>query len=358
MSSSSPTRRALRTLALATALTAGSCLALTGTANAKTAAHTGHSAGSSVTSGALVKGLYQSAYSERNDVLWATASVGRPPVASSSLLKVDPETLKVKDTVTPPVTDPATGAVEAVYGVAVDDEHNTVWTTNTRDDSVAVYSQRSGEHLATLPGVAHAREVVVDERHDTAWASGFSDGSVVAFDTRTYKEKKRVTVEGSSPAGLTVDERTGTVYATDLNGDQLIGIGRRSTTPRLIPAGDGPISVSLSRDGRTAYTADQTGGTVSVIDLRKGAVSRTVPTGAGALSVATDARSGRVLVANRTAGDVTVVDPRAGAVVETLATGANPNHVQTDEGGAAYVVDKSGAGPGGEDQVHRIRVGR
>ncbi|MEV0320310.1 YncE family protein [Streptomyces sp. NPDC050658] len=352
------TRRIRRTAAVAVALAAGSALALPATANAKAdAGDTSRPAGSTVDSAPLVKGLYQSAYSERNNVLWATSAVGRPPVTTSSLVKVDPRTLKIEATYTPPVTDAGTGAVEAVYGVAVDDEHNTVWTTNTRDNSVAVYSQRTGEHLASLPGVNHAREVVVDEKHDLAWASGFGDGSVVAFDTRTYKEKKRVTVEGASPAGLTVNERTGTAYATDLKNDRLIEITAKSRTPRFIPVGDGPISVALSKDGRTAYTADQAAGALSVVDLRAGAVTKSVPTGAGALSVAADRRSGNVLVANRTPGTLTVVDPRAGAVVETLTTGANPNHVQIT-GDTAYAVDKSGTGPEGQDQVHRIGLGR
>ncbi|MFF9780996.1 YncE family protein [Streptomyces nigrescens] len=325
--------RIRRTAAIVVSLAAGSTLALADTATA----HSGKTSGPAAQSAPVAEGLYQSAYSERNHVLWATSSEGRPPVTNSSLVKVDPRTLEVRATYTPPVTNPETGAVEAVYGVAVDDEHNTVWTTNTRDNSVAVYSQRTGKHLATLPGIKHAREVVVDERHNLAWASGFGDGSVVAFDTRTYKEKKRVTVAGSSPAGLAVNERSGAAYATDLANDRIIEIAPRAKSPRLIPTGDGPLSMALSEDGRTAYSADQAAGTVSVINLRKGAVTKTVPTGAGALAVAADPRSGRVLVANRTTATVTVVDPGKGAVVDTLTTGANPNHVQVAHG-AAFVV--------------------
>ncbi|WP_369207492.1 YncE family protein [Streptomyces sp. PU-14G] len=350
------TCRIRRTAAVAVALAAGSTLTQTATATAAPA-QPAHHRGAHVTSAPLTTGLYQSAYSERNHVLWTTSAVGRPPVTESALLKVDPRTLKVKDTLQPPVTDPATGAVEAVYGVAVDDEHNTVWTTNTRDNSVAVYSQRDGKHLATLEGVEHAREVVVDERHNTAWASGFGNGTLVAFDTRTHQETKRVTVEGSSPTGLAVNERTGTVYAADLDGDRILALSPHAKEPTTIPAGDGPISVALSRDGRTAYTANQEAGTVSVVDLRKGEVTKSVPTGEGTLSVATDPRSGRVLAANRTAGDLSVIDPRRGTVVESLATGPNPNHVTVSRT-AAYVVDKSGSGPAGEDQVHRVRLGR
>ncbi|MEJ8653436.1 YncE family protein [Streptomyces sp. MS1.AVA.3] len=345
--------RMRRTTAIAVSLATGSTLALAGTATA----HSGNPCDSVSSSAPVTKGLYQTAYSERNHVLWATSSVGEPPVTNSSLVKLDPHTLKAEATYRPPVTNPETGAVEAVYGIAVDDEHNTVWTTNTRDNSVGVYSQRTGKRLATLPGVNHAREVVVDEKRNLAWASSFADASVIAFDTRTYKEKKRVTLAGSSPAGMAVDERTGAAYATDFANDRIIEIAPRAKSPRLIPTGDSPLSIALSKDGRTAYSADQAVGTVSVINLRKGAVTKTVPTGAGAKSVAIDPRSGRVLVANRTTATVTVVDPRKGTVVDNLTTGANTNHVHVAHG-AAFVAAKSGLGPEGQDLLHRFPLGR
>ncbi|KWT58977.1 hypothetical protein ADL21_26310 [Streptomyces albus subsp. albus] len=341
--------------ATALAVAAGSVLAVGGTAVAHD--RPAHQPSYRVDTAQLATGLYQSAYSERHHVLWTTTAVGRPPVTQSRLLKVDPKTLKTKAAYTPPVTDQATGAVEAVYGVAVDDEHDTVWTTNTRNNSVAVYNQRTGKHLATLPGVAHAREVVIDKRHDLAWASGFGDGSVVAFDTRTFKEKKRVKVEGAGTAGLAVDTRTGTAYATDLTNDRIIVVSPYKSEPRFIPTGDAPIGIELSADGRTAYTANQAAGTLSVVDLRKGTVTRTVSTGAGAISVAADHRSGRVFVANRGSGTTTVVDPEKGTVLADLATGPNPNHV-TVRRGTAYVVDKSAAGADRVDSVHRISLTR
>lgn len=338
-----------RSAAVVTAAATAGVLAVAAPADAHAATE--------VTTVPLTTGLYQSAYSERGHALWVTSAVGRPPVTTSRLLKVDPGTLEIEATYVPPVTDATTGALEAVYGIDVDDEHGTVWTTNTRNNSVAVYSQRDGSHLASLPNVAHAREVVVDERHDTAWASGYSDGTIVGFDTRTLTEKTRVTVTGSGPAGLAVDERSGTVYAADLANDRIIAVAPGAAEPRFLPAGDGPISVALSKDGRTAYTADQAGGTLSIVDVAAGAVTATVATGAGAISVGTDARTGKVLVANRTAATVSVVDPRSATVTETVAVGANPNHVETRPG-TAYVVDKSGAGADGADQLHRIRVGR
>nr|UDM84217.1 YncE family protein [Streptomyces sp.] len=353
-------RPARRAAATAVPLMAVSALALTGSAFAGDAAETTATADvtdASVTSAPVAPGLYQSAYSERNDVLWATAAVGQPPapVTDSRLVKIDPDTLEVAATYAPRLD--AAGAVEAVYGIDVDDEHNTVWVTNTRSNSVAVYSQKTGKHLATRTEVNHSREIVVDERRDTVWATAFGDGTLVAYDSRTYKEIKRVTVEGAGPTGLTVNERTGTAYAADYTNDRIIEVARGSKTPRLIPTGDGPLSVALSANGRTAYTADQNAGGVSVVDLRKGAVTTSVPTGEGAKSVAVAPRSGRVLVVNRLANSVSVVDPRKGSVVRTVPTAPYPNHVETSADATAFVLDKSGSGPSGEDLLTRIRLG-
>ncbi|MCL6300758.1 hypothetical protein ACFXN2_04670 [Streptomyces kronopolitis] len=59
------------------------------------------------------------------------------------------------------------------------------------------------------PVPVRGRGGAVDKKHHLAWASGFGDGSIIAFDTRTYQEKKRTTVKGATPAGITVNERTG-----------------------------------------------------------------------------------------------------------------------------------------------------
>jgi YVTN family beta-propeller protein len=334
-----------RAVALATAVAAGTAFA---PGIAQAAPKT-----TSVESVALLKGQYQTAFSQRNKALWVTTAVGRT-ATPSAIYKLDPKTLAVESVINPPVVNETTGAVEGVYGIAVDDEYNHLWVTNTRNSTVAVYDQRTGAHLATLPDVAHAREIVVDEKHNTVWASAFGAGTLVAYDSKTLTEKKRVTVTGSGPAGLAVDEKTGTVYATDLTNDQIIEVTPKSDTPVLIPVGDGPISIALSANGKTAYTANQTAGTASVVDLRTGVVTATITTGTGPLSVAVEERSGTVLVANRTSATVSVINAKTTAVVETVAVNANPNHIETANG-YAYLVDKSGAGAAGEDTLFKIK---
>ncbi|MER7665382.1 hypothetical protein [Streptomyces sp. NPDC096193] len=234
-------------------------------------------------------------------------------------------------------------------------EHNTVWTTNTVDNSLAVYSQRTGRHLATVPGVKHPRDVVIDSRHDLVWTAGLEDGSLVTFDARTYQEKKRIIIPGATPAGLAVDTRTGTVLAADLTNSRLIVVRPAAGTPTFVTVGQGAIDVALSTDGTTAYTANQGAGSMSVVDLRAGVVIKEILTGVESLAVANDDRAGHVYVANRGSGTTTAVDPRRGTALAVLPTGTNTNHVVLHRG-TAYVVDKAAGGAAALDSIHRVRT--
>ncbi|MFE9097116.1 YncE family protein [Streptomyces sp. NPDC007264] len=347
-----------RRAVLGAALATGGALATAATASAATPKRP-HAKELSYTvkSAPLAQGLYQVAHSARNDVLWVTRSVGYPPVTQSQLLKVDPRSLEVLAAYTPPVVDENTGELEAVYGVAVDDVRNTVWVSATLANSLAVYSQRTGRHLAVLPGVQHSRDVAIDQVRGLAWCGALLDGSIVAFDLNTYEERRRVTVEGAWPAGVAVDPFTGNVYAADLAKSRLIEVAHGSDQPRMLPAGEGSVDVVLSVDGRTAYTANQTAGSVSVVDLVTGEMKNEIKTGAGTLAVAVDACTGHVFAANKDAGTTTVVDPRRGTLVAEIATGANTDHVILAHG-TAYAVDKAAAGPEAVDSIHRITAVR
>lgn len=302
----------------------------------------------------VVSGLYQSAYSKRNDLVWTASAVGRPPVTVSQITAIDPDTLEVVTTIAPPVTDPATGAVEAVYGIDVDDETNTVWVTLTRNNGVAVYDQRTGEHLATVPNISHAREITVDEKRDLVWVTAVNSGDIVAIDQNTYAEVERIHVEGSRPTGLALHDRSGTVYVADLATAQLIEIKPGSDSIKTYPAGEGAIGVAVSTNGKYAYTANQTAGTLSTINLRTGEETE-APAGAGALSVEDDPRTGDLWVANRTDSNVTVIDDKTLEITHTIPTSTNPNHVNFGKG-RAWVLDKANDGPDEESNLYRISL--
>ena len=106
---------------------------------------------------------------------------------------MDADTLEIEARMTPAAAParvgrdgaPADGGLYAVYGVGVDDVHDTVWVTQSRQNTVAVYRQSDLSLVRQFdPGtVNHARDVVVDPALNKAYASATFEPEVVVFDT-------------------------------------------------------------------------------------------------------------------------------------------------------------------------------
>ena len=304
-------------------------------------------------------GQYQSAYSERNNVLWVTTSAGFPPIQDSALLKVDPNSLSVLASYDAPMINDGTPRREAIYGVAVDDEHNTVWTTVTRENGVAVYSQETGARVhADLGNVNHSRDVVIDEEADRAYVSAnFVDG-IAVFDTNTFARVGTIStgadsrpmslelVGGGDDAVLyTTDLLTGAIYVIDTSAGSVRTINTNG-------AGTSGIAVDTKRN--RAYIANQYDPTgVDVIDLATGAELASIKTPAGTLNAAYDAKNDLVYVVEFHSNKVVVIDAETMKQVGDLQVGNQPNHVTVTDG-TAYVVDKSQGGADWSDQIWKI----
>lgn len=304
-------------------------------------------------------GQYQSAYSERNDALWVTTSAGFPPIQDSALLKVDPNNLSVLASYDAPWINDGDRRREAIYGVAVDDEHNTVWTTTTRENGVAVYSQETGALLHSDRGnVNHSRDVVVDEGADRAYVSAnFTDG-IAVFDTNTYARVGTISL-GADARPMSLDlagsGADAVLYTTDLLTGDIYVIDTSAGSFRTIDTnGAGTSGIAVDTERNRAYIANQYDPTgVDVVDLATGAELASIRTPAGTLNAAYDAKNDLVYVTEFHSNKVVVIDAETMEQVGDLEVGNQPNHVTVADG-TAYVVDKSQAGNEWSDQIWRI----
>lgn len=322
---------------------------------------------------ALDAGLYQTAYSETENAVYVTRAVGRPPVTQSTLTKVDADTLEVVDSVTPAVNEEETKAVNAVYGVDVDDKNGLVWTTNTRDNSVAVYDAETLDLVKQFDaGIAdHARDVAVDEETGKAYVSlpTTEEGVVLEFDG-TDLEAEPTTIELpelSNTVSLDLDQETGALYTVDLGGPHAAKVdtrgGNEVTTYDLGDSVEAASGVTVDTTNGNVWAIDQTTGSAVVVNEESGEVVKTVETGEGALNAKYDAVNDLVYVANRTANNITVYDAATFEQVGDLPAGPDaelgqtPNHVSVDGKGNAFSVNKfapeSGEGAG-KNQLCRI----
>lgn len=317
-----------------------------------------------VASQKLVPGLYQVVFSPRNNALYVTSAVGRPPVKASRLLKLNPETLAIEAQADAlPVSGREDGHVHAVYGVGIDEANGNIWTTNTRDDSVAVYRASDLKLVKQFENgvLPHGRDVVADAAQGKIFASG--SGQIAVFDAKTLaplsviEPRSALRGESFSPASLALDAAKGKLYTVSMSTPEAAVIDTASgAVERIIalPGARSAIGVAVDPEGQRLYVTAQGSDNLLIVDLRDGKVLHDVKTGAGPLNVTFDAVNGLAYVANRGAGTITVVDGN-GRIVANLDGGSYPNHLGTDGKGHVFVVNKSkGSDDPQGDHIRRL----
>lgn len=337
-----------------------------------------------IESASLPDGLYQSAYSPRNNALFVTRAVGRPPISQSEILKLDPNTLEILARVTPPVdntsrTAPAGGpggapaasgpGVYGVYGIGVDDRNGNVWVTNTRQNTVAVYRQADLSLVKQFPNgtVSHSFEAVVDEARNRVYVSAATSNHIAVLNAGTLEFIKTLTVptevraRGTSFGTMTLslDSQNARLYTVSLNTPELAVINTRTNeVERVIalPGAERASGVAWNRVSRQVGVVSQGSDNLLIINPATGEVVHDIPVGAGPLRVEADPASGYFYVSNRGSDSITVVTPE-GRIIANLDGGSFPNHVVADGKGNIFAVNKArGADDARGDFVRRISL--
>lgn len=309
-------------------------------------------------------GLYQSAYSEANKALFVTASVGRPPVRDAHILRLNPQTLAIEASVVPDEADERSG-LYAVYGIAVDDKHGTVWVTNTRQGTVTVYSQKDLSLIKRFENgsIPAGRDVVIDAANNKAYISSPGSGNIYVADTDKLELIGEIAVSSKVPRGsfkpmsLSLDAAAHKLYTVSMGTAEAAVINTTTGTVEqvyAIPGLAGGAGVSInSKDNQLLVTGQNSDG-VFIVDTQTGNVLHQVATGAGALNVVYNPHDGLAYVANRGAGTVTAVNSK-GQVVANLDIGPNVNHISVDKQGNLYVANKAqGENNPRNDQLTRV----
>lgn len=317
-----------------------------------------------ITTESLVPGVYQSAYSPKSNAIFVTSAVGRPPVRESQLLKVDPNTLKITASAKPAAQqDRDDGQVQAVYGVGVDDEHGTVWVTNTRSNTVAVYKQADLSLVKQFENGAapHARDVVIDSNKQRAYVSTPGAPTVAVFDTKTLKALPAIELlsagyERPSPLSLALDAEGGKLYTVSMNTNELfaVDLNKNETAVFALPGALSASGVAIDAKRGHAYVASQGSDNILIVDTKQGKVLHDIEIGAGALNVVFDPTTDVAYAVSRGAGTLTVIQPD-GNILANLNLGSMPNHVSLDGQGNVYAVTKA---QGKDDSLGGDRISR
>lgn len=301
----------------------------------------------------VTPGLYQVAYSAKNKASFVTSAVGRPPVKESELAKIDADSLKILAETTPaaaPKRGDAEAGVFAVYGVGVDDVNDTVWVTNTRQDTVAVYKQSDLSLVKQFaPGtVEHARDVVIDATTGKVYAGSTTTPNIEVFDAKTLEKLDTITVPSSERGAtfsvmsldLDVEARVLVTASNTTNEAAVIDLDSGKASVFKLPGAVTASGVAYDHVEGLLFVTGQGTDNLLIVNAKDGKVLHDVQTGAGALNVTFEPKSRLAYVANRGAGTVTVVDTK-GQIVANLDAGAMPNQLRADGLGNVWAVNKS-----------------
>ncbi|MFT4149260.1 MAG: YncE family protein [Paracoccaceae bacterium] len=337
-------------------------------------------------------GLYQVAYSAASDAVFVASAVGRPPVKQSKLLKLNPETLEILAEITPAEAPmpprpegappapgnapagapPAPGGgqggpqgpgVYAVYGVAVDDANGTVWATNTRQNTVAVYKQSDLSLIKQFePGsVTHSRDVVVDAKNGRAYVSSVGGPGIAVFDTKSLEKLDAIKIQSGvrgeefSAMALDLDAAAGKLVTVSMTTNEAAVIDLASGEVKVLPlaAARGASGIAYDAKDDLLFVASQQSDNLLIVKADTGETVADVEVGAGPLNVAFEPVNRLAYVANRGSGTITVVDT-AGKIVANLDAGTLPNQLRADGKGDVFAVNKSR----GEDDPNGDRLWR
>ncbi len=323
-----------------------------------------------IANGPVARGLYQVAYSKARKALFVTSAVGRPPVKQSALTKLDADTLKVLAQATPGAAparrEGEDGGLFAVYGIGVDDANGTVWVTNSRQNTIAVYRQDDLSLVKQFaPGeVNHARDVVIDEVNGRAYASATRTGNIEVFDTKTLEKLDPIILESTqrgeefSAMALDLDPAGGKLLNVSMSTNEAAVVDLNSGKAKLIPLPGAKSASGVAYDPKEEliFVASQGSDNLLIVKEASGEVLFGVPVGAQPLNVAFEPVSRLAFVATRGAGTITVVNT-SGEIVANLDAGNLPNQLRADGAGNVWAVNKArGENDPTGDNIWRIRA--
>ncbi len=382
---------ALLPLALAAALAAG-CAQQPSTPNATGAAATKAQA-SDVKRQALAKGLYELAYSPRQNAVFVASSGGFGPDAGpSKVLRLNPQTLAVEREI--PLERKA-------FGVTLDDAGGRLYVGNTVDLSVTVVDivnsrvvgvvqleekvkskDKDGKDVERY--ARDLRELAVDPANKRLFLTGHGgaeNGSVLyVVNTETLKVDKVLPGLGNAKApGFAFDAAGQRLFATNLLGE-LITINTRTLeiTQRVKTDAEQPMNIAFDPKSQRLFITDQglenirnyqtksipgfasknPGNRVVVFDANTGKQVQSIATDAGPMGILLDAPRQRLYVTNRAAGVLTVYDSRSYALLQTIQLPTHPNSLALDaKQNVLYVSIKNGEKDpkGSNESVARIQ---
>lgn len=337
----------------------------------------------------LAPGLYELAYSARQDAVFVTSSGGfGEGAAPSKVLRLDPATLAVQAEIALPLKG---------FGVALDEAGGRLYVGHTVDASVSVIDVAANRVIGTIQladkvkakapdgreverAPHHLRELVFDAANHRLYLPGLGmDESVLyVVDTRALKLEKVVPGLGRGATGIALDAQGNRLFVSNLAGqiavvdtvglvvhktfdsgaDQPLNLAYDGATDRLFATDQGLKAIEERRLKAEPGYKPRPGNRVIVLDAASGREIASLPTAEGPVALALDASRQRLYVTSRAGGSVSVFDSASYQPLQTVSLPAHPNSLALDaRANVLYVSVKNGrdAVRGSQESVARVQ---
>jgi YVTN family beta-propeller protein len=274
-------------------------------------------------------------------------------------------------------------------GVAIDTATNTIYVANAGNDTISVLNAKTC-NAGDLSGCAHAPSTVADpEGPGTGIAvNPLTDTIYVANAGSPYPSTAGHTVSvidgatcnastisgcgqilptvtvGYQPVSVAVDQVNDTVYVADpgiASNSNLVSVIDGATcnatttsgcnqVPASITVGTAPFAVLLDTNTQTAYTANNVGASVSVIDIATcnatttsgcGQKTTTIPVGSNPWALTLDQAHHTLFVANNQDDTLSAIDTSTCNATENSSCAQTPPTSQVGDGTQALATDPS-----------------
>jgi len=226
---------------------------------------------------------------------------------------------------------------------------DTLVVLNKSEASASLIDLESGEEVARVPTGEGPHEVAVSPDGSTAVVGNYGTQgnpgkTLTVIDVPSASVVKTIELgEYSRPHGIEYlsDGRRVAVTVEAQKALLLVDVPSGAIIEAIETGQDVSHMVALTPDEKRAFVANIGSGSMTAIDLEKGAFIANVPTGEGAegITVSTDGRF--VWVTNRGADTVSVIDTRSLEVVKTLPSASFPIRAEATPDGQWVLVSNA-----------------
>lgn len=289
-------------------------------------------------------GVYEIAVNETDGFLYVSG-IGTRKDPKGGIMKIDPKTLEIVDSIMLPDVQP--------FGLAVNSKTQIAYTSNTVGNGVSAVDLKTKKILANINSGAeksHTRELIIDEDKNLIYVSNVADNSNIwVIDGKTNTFLYEITDLGKTVTGMAFSPSKDKIYITILGENKIgvVDIASRKMETTFESGGEGSINIVTDAIGERLFVTNRKTHSLTVLS-NDGALLKIIPTGEGAIGIAYDAAKDRIIVANRDAGTTTFIDGKSYEVVKDLQTGTHPNNVKVTKNGTIFVLNKAKSGKRGD----------